>query len=400
MKLLLATLALAIYAQASPKANPQRGDALQMNIVLQVDKESQQSSTEVWTIDRSTRLESSCSTGITSGAFAAHPITFDVDEDGSGDVTIGLSSYKVHHDPEYSGGIVCTRLHSPADVIVSCIAPVPQDVSLEPLEQSGHDQCFSSGRNNLLDVLTSLEGGSEILSEDAFEEKHNTTSQASLDISDIKKLLNYEEGNNNVEKRQGPQCDKIRSFTRKVGGGNPHQNPMNVQLSDEMRCNPGRTCGISATTGTSYAVGWSANANAFGWISGGFAVTKTEMTGNNYVCNGNPGDRLCLWKNQGQTAYTVRNWISTPCQAESPVGNPYVIGPLTRTTAVVTSTVCMGPAARGVTAGWIPTPTHPVLQRMISYVVRGLKSHGKIAGNAGQEVVTHLVVFRRHVSPR
>lgn len=92
-----------------------------------------------------------------------------------------------------------------------------------------------------------------------------------------------------------------------------------------MRCDAGRTCGITGSQATSYAVGWSANANAFGWISGGFSVTQTEMTGTAYNCNGNPGDRLCLWKNQGQTAYTVRNWISTPCQAASAVGNPYVM---------------------------------------------------------------------------
>lgn len=40
------------------------------------------------------------------------------------------------------------------------------------------------------------------------------------------------------------------------------------------------------------------------------------------------------------------------------------------------------------------------LQTLIDYVVRGLKDHDKLAGNAGQEVITHLVAFCRHVPPR
>lgn len=40
------------------------------------------------------------------------------------------------------------------------------------------------------------------------------------------------------------------------------------------------------------------------------------------------------------------------------------------------------------------------LQTLIDYVVRGLKSHDKVAGNAGREVIKHLVAFCRHVPPR
>lgn len=75
MKLVVAFLALAASAQAGPSAHLRRDDAPQMNIVLQRDKETQQSSTEVWTIDRSSLLASSCSESIISGAFAAHAIT-------------------------------------------------------------------------------------------------------------------------------------------------------------------------------------------------------------------------------------------------------------------------------------------------------------------------------------
>jgi hypothetical protein len=155
----------------------------------------------------------------------------DVDEAGSGNVTIGEASYQVHHDPEYSGGIVCTRMHSQANFIVSCTVPAPQDVAIEPLGQASHEECFSSGRNDLVDVLMSLEGDSEILSEEAFQEKHNTTALHSLDINDLRTLLNDKKDSGDLEKRQGPQCDKIHSFVRKEGDGNPHQNPMNVQLS-------------------------------------------------------------------------------------------------------------------------------------------------------------------------
>lgn len=40
------------------------------------------------------------------------------------------------------------------------------------------------------------------------------------------------------------------------------------------------------------------------------------------------------------------------------------------------------------------------LQTLIDYVVSGLKAHDKLAGNAGQEVIKHLVAFCRHVPPR
>ncbi|KKY30349.1 putative sesquiterpene cyclase [Diaporthe ampelina] len=40
------------------------------------------------------------------------------------------------------------------------------------------------------------------------------------------------------------------------------------------------------------------------------------------------------------------------------------------------------------------------LQILIDYVVRGLKAHDTLAGNAGQEVIAHLVAFCRHVPPR
>lgn len=40
------------------------------------------------------------------------------------------------------------------------------------------------------------------------------------------------------------------------------------------------------------------------------------------------------------------------------------------------------------------------LQEMINYVVNGLRSHDKVAGTAGQEVLTHLIAFCRHVPPR
>lgn len=119
-------------------------------------------------------------------------------------------------------------MHSPADVIVSCTAPVPQEVSLENSEQATREECFSSGRHDLFNVLMSLEGDSEILSEDAFDEKYNATAQANLEISDLE-ILAADEDNNDLEKRQ---CGAISRFsTRRVGNGNPHQNPMNVQLS-------------------------------------------------------------------------------------------------------------------------------------------------------------------------
>ncbi|KAK4182911.1 hypothetical protein QBC35DRAFT_395003, partial [Podospora australis] len=51
--------------------------------------------------------------------------------------------------------------------------------------------------------------------------------------------------------------------------------------------------------------------------SGGFAVEMSIETGNNYECQGQASDYFAVWKNQAQTAYTVRNYNFNQCTGTS-----------------------------------------------------------------------------------
>ncbi|TLD20431.1 hypothetical protein PspLS_08439 [Pyricularia sp. CBS 133598] len=58
-------------------------------------------------------------------------------------------------------------------------------------------------------------------------------------------------------------------------------------------------------------ISWSARITPFKWISAGFAVEERIMTGSAFTCKGGPGTYMAVWKQVGQTAYTVKNRITT-----------------------------------------------------------------------------------------
>lgn len=82
-----------------------------------------------------------------------------------------------------------------------------------------------------------------------------------------------------------------------------------------MNCGLG-DCEVGYTASKSYSVGWEV-AGAYQWISGGFAVSMSEETGNQYSCSGGREETVCIWKNQAMTAYTVRNVVVDKCDANS-----------------------------------------------------------------------------------
>ena len=50
---------------------------------------------------------------------------------------------------------------------------------------------------------------------------------------------------------------------------------------------------------------WSVNFSIDGWISGGFAVSEYEATGQVSNCYGETGDVICVWWRAAYTDYTV-----------------------------------------------------------------------------------------------
>lgn len=95
----------------------------------------------------------SFSSSLDSGAFEKLPIIFDVDERGSGNLTVGPSTYLIHEDANYSGGIVCGRMFNQAEAAVSCTVAVPADLPLQPVGKIDTAEGIPDGPRGLARVL-------------------------------------------------------------------------------------------------------------------------------------------------------------------------------------------------------------------------------------------------------
>ncbi|KAF2147978.1 hypothetical protein K461DRAFT_203549, partial [Myriangium duriaei CBS 260.36] len=106
-----------------------------------------------------------------------------------------------------------------------------------------------------------------------------------------------------------------------VGDGDPHQNYYMMQVSAPETCADG---GCSITHIDEKSQGWSASidtGDVAEWITGGFEVQQTFTSGNDYTCNGNAGETICVWVKIAKTAYTVQNG---DCD-DKPNAQPYVM---------------------------------------------------------------------------
>ncbi|KAK1758186.1 hypothetical protein QBC47DRAFT_358065 [Echria macrotheca] len=172
-------------------------EATQLSIEFHYNKVTAQSSIAAWNEERTELLGHSCSSSLDSGPFQNHAISFAVDKNGAGNITVGPFSYLIHQDVKYSGGF-------------------------------------------------------------------------------------------------------------------------------PMHCGQ-NSCEAGYTESSSYTISWSASASAFSWITGGFAVEQSVETGNDYRCSADAGDTVSVWKNEAQTAYTVRNADLNQCTGMHDNGSPYVM---------------------------------------------------------------------------
>ncbi|KAL2015570.1 hypothetical protein VTK56DRAFT_5219 [Thermocarpiscus australiensis] len=160
MKLLEAFLLVAPAALAVAVPHPTHRDLQELNVVLQVHKVSSEASIAVWNADRSTAFGYKCNTSLRSGAFQLHPISFNVNEYGAGNLSIGSDNYTIHHDHAFSGGITCGRMHSATEILVTCSFTPPANLRLEPLDRTNLPACFSASTFHLASVLAGFESGS------------------------------------------------------------------------------------------------------------------------------------------------------------------------------------------------------------------------------------------------
>lgn len=202
-----------------------------LHISLEVDNSLNESSVEAWSSDYSSFLGHSCSYALVSGPFETYPVSFQADETGDGNITIGSSSYIIHENATYSGGISCVRVYSFTQLAVSCTVPVQVfgNQALEPVDISKRKRCHSDASAGLRRILAGLQEDTDVLPEQAFYDSYTTsaTGDDMLEGNDSNKLDNLDAS---LGRRQR-ECGIIQSRTRLVDNGNPHQNPLNIQLT-------------------------------------------------------------------------------------------------------------------------------------------------------------------------
>lgn len=146
-----------------------------------------------------------CSSSLSSSNFAQLPIIFDVNKHGSGNLTVGPSTYRIHEDIKHSGGIICGRMFNNVEAAVSCIVTVPAELPLHSLSELELAKCIS---DDFYGLAKALRVATRTLS--------GPTDASQTKIVPIEPPL--------------PKCSK--SWTTEVlGDGDPHQNYYGIQLS-------------------------------------------------------------------------------------------------------------------------------------------------------------------------
>lgn len=207
-------LALAPVVLANPILRSEKTQ--DVHVVLELSKGASQAAVTVWNKDQSEAIANSCSESLASGPFEKQPIAFKVDENGSGNLTVGDESYSIGGGDET---IECGRIASETELVVNCVVSLPGSVDLKPLGKRGLKTCFPDGPLEVTQAMDVFEGKVE-------EESPPDVAPAELSQDEVDKFVKE----NHLDKRQTP-CGIWSSQTRRVGNGNPHQNPLNIQLS-------------------------------------------------------------------------------------------------------------------------------------------------------------------------
>lgn len=111
--------------------------------------------------------------------------------------------------------------------------------------------------------------------------------------------------------------------TAPIGGGDPHQNYLELQVSETKHCKPDSknpNCKVlSVERHTEYF--FTGTTVPFEWTAGGFDVNESTITRADYLCNTDKEDDICVYATIPHTAYTVQNQRT----CDGPVGKPFVI---------------------------------------------------------------------------
>ncbi|KAK1827042.1 hypothetical protein QBC39DRAFT_421551 [Podospora conica] len=303
----VASPALAALTGPSPKTVP-------VQVVLLQEKSTSKVSLTALTADSSGILARSCSNSLSTGPFRNMGIRFDVDENGAGNITIGADSFPIHAGVDASNTIICNRIDSKVDSLVSCTFAIPSSSMLAATPAYHEDlaECFSSRRLGVAGFLQLPSKVAELSRRGTWaRDQHQNFSPAPR-----------------IMARQD-ECTLWNYYTVKVGDGDPHQAPLHIQLSTNIRCGDG-VCGVSHAQSTSYTIGFSFSGGGggpFAWIDAGFSVQTTVETGTAFMCEAGHGETVCIWKEMGRTAYRVRNRGNNWCFGERDYEELEIVSP-------------------------------------------------------------------------
>lgn len=200
------------FTFAAPSRLNVRDGTQEVHVMIQQVLSTGETDIAVVSLGSSEIFGYSCSNELKSGAFSNLPIAAKVDEKGAGTITVGSTTYKVHEDPETSGGITCARIYTDGESFLNCAVPVPSSVNLSPVGNQ-KATCFNSG------IVPSLQRAykSLLAQQPAPEPTANLTRR---DVPPSGHVL---------DERQA--CGIWSDASQMVGNGNPHQNYFDKQLS-------------------------------------------------------------------------------------------------------------------------------------------------------------------------
>ncbi|KAI1102631.1 hypothetical protein F4804DRAFT_334123 [Jackrogersella minutella] len=94
-----------------------------------------------------------------------------------------------------------------------------------------------------------------------------------------------------------------------------------------MNCAAGTQCTVTVEKSTSTTIGFSFGLESEGldWISGGFDVSKSFTTGDQYGCTGITNQEVCVWYRASYTSYTVQKVHHWPCGEGTSRDDPVIL---------------------------------------------------------------------------
>ena len=240
MKFLQVIVATTSLALASPLSNiviPRDvSESQHVNVELQINKITSESSIEVWNADRTQLLTQSCSTSLAlkTGRTTQSLVAFEVDPEGFGTLTFGGKTYTISGNPEVSGGIECNSIVSNTETLISCaVAGVSPDVlrlnTLSLAQRSSIPSCFPlGGPLEVAEVAKAAQEGRRIIPFAQALDLEETGAAAAVMGNET-----YEDTDDNkgLSERQYGACSQWSPTTIREGDGDPHQTGKHIQVT-------------------------------------------------------------------------------------------------------------------------------------------------------------------------